>query len=381
MSVQPVNDQNESGPAEEVLVLISADSHVTEPGDLWTKQLPPAFRDRAPAFKDAYASRGGRPPLGLKGQSASDMKRAAESKQLRYDDRLAGRDPVERLKAMALDGVGGEVLYPTLAGRLFYLEEAALQQACFQAYNDWLVEYCAAAPKRLFGVAAIAAYDIEAAVKEITRCKKAGLRGAMIWQYPPKELPFTSDHYERLWAAAQDLEMPVSLHISTGHGPSKGFRNERGMESYRRTINGRTQEIMDALFDIIFSGVLERFSALKLVVVENEVGWIPFWLQQCDRYFERYRFADPLTIKNRPSEYFHRQIYATFFNDQVGALSLSSWGVDNCMWSSDYPHSNTTWPHSRDVILRDLGYLPFDARSKLVKDNVARLYKLDVADL
>ena len=175
--------------------------------------------------------------------------------------------------------------------------------------------------------------------------------------------------------------MPISLHISTGHGPSKGFRNERGMESYRRTINGRTQEIMDALFDIIFSGVLERFSALKLVVVENEVGWIPFWLQQSDRYFERYRFADPLTIKNRPSEYFHRQIYATFFNDQVGASSLSSWGVDNCMWSSDYPHSNTTWPHSRDVIFRDLGYLPFDARSKLVKDNVARLYKLDVADL
>ena len=145
----------------------------------------------------------------------------------------------------------------------------------------------------------------------------------MIWQYPPKELPFTSDHYERLWAAAQIIEMPVGmLHISTGHSPGKGFRNERGMESYRRTINGRTQEIMDALFDIIFSGVLERFSALKLVVVENEVGWIPFWLQQSDRYFERYRFADPLTIKTRPSEYFHRRYTPCFSMIRLALLAF-----------------------------------------------------------
>jgi predicted TIM-barrel fold metal-dependent hydrolase len=343
--------------------------------------LPAAFRDQAPSFKDAYASRGGRPPLRLEGQRASDLKRAAESKQLKYVDRVGGRDPTERLKAMAMDGVVGEVLYPTLGGRLFYLEDAELQQACFQVYNDWLVEYCGAVPSRLFGIAAISTYDIDRAIKEITRCKNAGLRGAMIWQYPPKELPFTSNHYDRFWTAAQDLQMPVSLHISTGHGSSKGFRNERGMESYRRTINGRTQEIMDALFEIVFSGVLERFPRLQLVLVENEVGWIPFWLQQCDRYFERYRFIDPLPMKNLPSEYFCRQVYATFFNDEVGGRNLSWWGVDNCMWSSDYPHSNTTWPHSREVIARDLGHLPPAARSKLVSGNVARLYNLDIAGL
>lgn len=379
MSLNPETNTSARGTREEILV--SADSHVTEPADLWLKHLPTALRHRAPSFKEANASRGGRPPLGLKGQSASDIKRASESKQLKYDDRLGGRDPLERLKAMAIDGVAGEVLYPTLGGRLFYLEDAELQQACFQVYNDWLVEYCTAVPNRLFGIAAISAYNIELAVKEITRCKKAGLRGAMIWQYPPKELPFTSDHYERLWTAAQDLEMPISLHISTGHGPSKGFRNERGMESYRRTINGRTQEIMDALFEIVFSGVLERFPRLKLVVVENEVGWIPFWLQQCDRYFQRYQFADPLPMKNLPSEYFYRQIYATFFNDEVGGRNLSWWGVDNCMWSSDYPHSNTTWPHSREVIRRDLGHLPAAARSNLVRGNVARLYNLAIAGL
>ena len=372
-----MNDSSPKATVEEIL--ISADSHVTEPGDLWTKQLPVALRDRAPSFKDAYASRGGRPPLRLEGHRASDLKRAGESKQLRYDDRAGGRDPNERLKAMAMDGVVAEVLYPTLGGRLFYLEDAELQRACFQVYNDWLVEYCSAVPSRLFGIAAISSYDIDLAVKEITRCKNAGLRGAMIWQYPPQELPFTSNHYDRFWTAAQDLQMPVSLHISTGHGASKGFRNERGMESYRRTINGRTQEIMDALFEILFSGVLERFPRLQLVIVENEVGWIPFWLQQSDRYFERYRFIDPLPMKNLPSEYFYRQVYATFFNDEVGGRNLSWWGADNCMWSSDYPHSNTTWPHSREVIGRDLGHLPPAARSKIVGGNVARLYNLDIA--
>jgi predicted TIM-barrel fold metal-dependent hydrolase len=115
-----------------------------------------------------------------------------------------------------------------------------------------------------------------------------------------------------------------------------------------------------------------------VVVVENEIGWIPFWLGQCDKYFERHRMIEPLAITKRPSEYFYRQIYATFFNDEVGGRLLSWWGVDNCMWSSDYPHSNTTWPDSRRVVARDMGHLPAAARAKLVRTNAAQLYKLQV---
>ncbi len=116
-----------------------------------------------------------------------------------------------------MDGVKAELLYPSLGGRLFHIEDAALQEACVQVYNDWLIEYCKTAPDRLLGIAMISAYDADRAAKELERCKKEGLCGASIWQLPPPELPFTSSHYESFWAAAQDLAMPISLHINTGY--------------------------------------------------------------------------------------------------------------------------------------------------------------------
>ena len=352
-------------------ILISADSHVTEPGDLWEKRLPAGLRDRAPKFGAPASTRRGRPPIHL------NSEREAELEPVKNEDRRGGWDPLERLKEMAIDGVSGEVLYPSRGGKLFYIEDARLQEACARIYNDWLIDFCAAAPDRLLGVGIIAAYDMDHAVGELTRCREQGLRGATIWQLPPPSLPFTSDHYERFWAAAQDLQMSVSLHILTGH-KSNGFQSYRGLDAYRFGINGKTEEITHALLDIILSGVLERFPRLTLVVVENEIGWIPFWLEQCDKYFERFRRVEPLSLKMRPSEYFNRQIYATFFNDEVGARLLSWWGVDNCMWSNDYPHSNSTWPYSREVIERDFGSLAAGERAKLVRLNAAKIYNIDL---
>ena len=112
---------------------------------------------------------------------------------------------------------------------------------------------------------------------------------------------------------------------------------------------------------------------------ENELGWIPFVLEQWDYYFKRHGAKrEGLMIKKRPSEYFHNQIYTTFFNDAVGGHILSWWGADNCMWSNDFPHGNTTWPNSRQVVGRDLGDLPAPLRAKLVRENVARLYNIPV---
>src|SRR5439155_19975976 len=120
--------------------------------------------------------------------------------------------------------------------------------------------------------------------------------------------------------------------------------------------------------------ILDRHPRLKLVTVENEIGWIPFYLQQWDYYFRRFQKENPPPIDREPSEYFNRQVYATFFNDAVGGHNFAWWGTDNCMWSNDYPHPNSTWPNSRKVIERDLGHLSDETRSKLVRENVARLY-------
>jgi predicted TIM-barrel fold metal-dependent hydrolase len=244
-----------------------------------------------------------------------------------------------------------------------------------------LIDYCKVAPKRLIGIAAISVYDIDGAVKELERCAKAGLRGSIIWQAPHPDLPFHSEHYNKFWAASQDLNLPVNLHILTGHGYHKEsvFGNKRtGVEAYRGSVNLKLKEIIDAFFELIFYGVLERYPKLRFVSVENEIGWMPFMLQQWDYYYNRFKKVNPPPIDKNPSEYFNRQVYGTFFRDTAAGRSFEWWGQDNCMWSNDYPHGNSTWPESKKYIDRDLGHLPADIRKKLVCTNVAKLYSMEI---
>ena len=140
-------------------IIVSADSHVKEPHDLWVKRLPRAFAEQAPRFPEPKLGEG-------------------------FQQHPGGHDPDERIKEMAKDGVSAEVLYPTLGLSLFGLDDAALQEACFRVYNDWLIDYCRVSPQRLVGIAAIPAYDIDHGVQELERCARAGLKGAIIWQAP-----------------------------------------------------------------------------------------------------------------------------------------------------------------------------------------------------
>jgi predicted TIM-barrel fold metal-dependent hydrolase len=334
-------------------ILISADSHVMEPHDLWEKGVPEALRADAPRFKPI--------PVG-------------ES----FQKHPGGQDPHARIKEMETDGLSAEVLYPTLALTLFALDDARMQEACFRVYNDWLINYCRIAPKRLVGSAAISLYDAERGIAEMERCKKGGLNGVTIWEVPHPDLPFHSDHYNKFWDAAADMEMPVSLHILTGHSYFKDPNRRQGVEHYRGSVNLKLLDNANALFELIFYGILKHHPKLKIVIVEAEVGWLPFLLQQWDYYWRRFKDRNPPPIDEEPSAYFKRQVYATFFNDSVGGRCLEWWGAENCMWSNDFPHENSTWPNSRKVIQRDLGYLPPDRRAKLVCLNVAKLYNLEI---
>jgi len=335
-------------------VIVSADSHVMEPVDLWKKGVPEKYREAAPLF----------PPHKL-GEG--------------FQQRAGGHDPDARIREMEVDGLSAEVLYPTLLLGQFGLDDAGLQQACFRLYNDWLIEYCSLDRNRLIGIAAISVYDVEAAVRELERCRKAGLRGALIWQAPHPDLPFHSRHYDRFWAAAQDLEAPVSMHILTGHSYHRKERKD--LEHYRGSVNLKLADAINALYDFIFYGVLERHPKLRLVTVENEGGWLPFMVQQWDYYYRRFREKKPLPVSKSPGEYMRGQVFTTFFNDPVCGRNLEWWGQDNLMWSNDYPHWNSTWPDSRKVIERDLGHLPHETQRKVLAGNACRLYGLDMAAL
>jgi predicted TIM-barrel fold metal-dependent hydrolase len=373
------------------LQLISSDSHVSEPPDLWVERIDTKYRDRAPRVvlnpegqEGAYLVYEGYPPhnlaIGL-GAGRTPEELAAFLKTGTYADaRPGGWDPAQRLPDMELDGVEAEVLYTTLGFRLFWLKDAGLQRACFRVYNDWLAAYCSYAPKRLKGLALISLYDPKEGAQELERCAKLGLKGAMIWCSPPADQPYSSEIYDPFWAAAQDLDMPVSLHAITG---MERIPWEYGAEQRAMRSTVTPHEIEKSFSILILSGVLERFPRLKIVSAENNCGWLPYYLQRMDRGFARFGPSGTVTpwptkLTLKPSEYFRRQMYCTFIDDSFGVASRHWIGVDNVMWSSDYPHTASTWPHSRDIIERDFKDVSEVEKRKIVRENVAKLYGFDL---
>ncbi len=375
--------------------VISADSHMMEPADLWLERLDNKYKDRAPRVIQDYQGKKGyffvvegiRPfPVAggfAAGNKPEDLPKAWEKG---YEGcRPSGWDPVERIKDQDVDGVEGEVLYTTLGMSLFGLDDPEFQQACFATYNDWVAEFCSHNPKRLFGIALISLEDVQAGAKELERCAQKGLRGAMIWGSPPREHPYSSPEYDPFWAAAQDLRIPVSLHVVTSKKGNQEKKTSAGAEAKPRPERrGVTQsvymrlihEVQQSITDIIFSGVLERFPKLIVVSAENDSGWLPHYMYRADHAWEKFRFFEKEPLPMPPSEYIKRQLYATFQDDPIGPSTWDYFGADNYMWASDFPHTDSTWPHSQEVIKKDFAKVPPEVTQKIVADNAIRLYRM-----
>jgi predicted TIM-barrel fold metal-dependent hydrolase len=267
---------------------------------------------------------------------------------------------------------------------LFGLHDADLQRACFKAYNDWLSEFCSHDPNRLIGAALISLEDIGDASKELQRVAKNGLKGAMIWGAPPRERPYTSREYDPFWATAQDLQMPLSLHVITGKKPPKSeeerkkVRMEPRDPSFVRGYMNLIHEVQRSLTDIIFGGVMMRFPRIKFVSAENDTGWIPHYMYRLDHAFEKFGalMKEPLDMK--PSEYVRRNLWATFQDDPIGPMLFRYFGEDNFMWASDFPHTDSTWPNSLKVIEHDFEGVPASVKQKIICDNAAKLYHIDL---
>ena len=367
--------------------IISADSHVIEPPDLWVERLDKQYRDRAPhIFWNEerqgwfFACEGLQPAL-VNSLYAVDKspEEFAEQRWVGIEAvRRGGNDPGERLKDMERDGVAAEVLYTSLGMSLFWLKDAGFQKACFQAYNNWLAEFVSYAPNQLLGIGLIPLWDVKDAVDEMYHCHKMGLKGVAIWASPPEERAFTSTCNDPFWRAAEELEMPVSLHILTGYKESpKVFDYSTNVERCQRNMTF-PEEVQHSLTDIIFSGVLERFPNLKLVLAENDIGWVAYHLLHADRIHVKLGPIAPTSLTMKPSEYFKRQVYATFMEDEVGILTMQLLGADNFMWGSDYPHYESTWPKSQEILSQSFENTPNEERVKVVYKNCAKLYGLDV---
>jgi predicted TIM-barrel fold metal-dependent hydrolase len=366
-------------------VAISADSHVMEPADLWTGRLERGLRDQAPEVRRNEDRPGwsfhapGLVPSTVSGawgagRSGQELKDHLE--QAGYEAaRPSGWDPAERLKDQDVDGVAAEVLYGTLGMRLFRIPDAALQRAFFAVYNDWLAEFCAHSPDRLHGLGLISLWDVDLGVAELERCAHLGMKGAMIWGYPPPETPYFLPTYDRLWAAAQDLDLPLSLHIVTGMGEESRVDFSAAAIRYTNLIH----ETQRSISQLVLGGVLERFPRLRIVGAESDIGWLPHWMQRMDHGHEKFGAMMDVPLSARPSDYVRRQLWLTFMDDPVGAANLGAIGADTVMWGSDFPHTDSTWPHSMTVIDKNVSGLDPAVTTRILHDNAARLYRIELA--
>lgn len=373
-------------------LVVSADSHVTEPMDLWETRIDKRFREQAPRYvynKDAKRLNfivEGQVPRGVSanimvGQKPEDYADFLE-KGLEAA-RAGGWDTAARLEDMDHDGIHAAVNYTSQGFSLFQIADAAYQEACFSAYNDWLAEYCGAAPGRLFGIALLSLYNIDNAVAELRRCHKLGLCGAMIWGAPPEATPFGADRYEPFWAEAAALAMPLSLHIATG-ADSAALRSASDPEPYWRNMGALIAlpaEIQRALIALVFSGVMERHPDLRFVSAEYDMGWMPYFLQNADALFKRWAPVAGFNLAEAPSSYFRRQVRSTFIREPIGLRMVAAGLVDaDCvMWCDDYPHGASTWPKSREVIAETMAGISDADRRKITRDNVVALYGIDLA--
>lgn len=364
--------------------IISADSHFVEPPEIWAERIAPEYRERAPHIVKDPDGRTGEflvcedlVPTGGAGYFAAgvdqgDLPRVMAQGYDAAPDHV--RDPAARLAAQDEDGTAAEVLYASYGMQLFHIRDGGLRTACFRAFNDWASEYCAHDTNRLCGTALIDLDDVPGAVAELQRVAAAGLKGAMIWAEPPADRPYSHPDYDPFWAAAQDLDVKLSLHSLTSKRP--GSDPGEGDIVYRSVV--LYQEVARTLSDLVLHGVLERFPRLTFVSAENEIAWLPFHLWRMDQLQEKLRDLSEVKLSLAPSEYFRRQFYATFIEDPLFASTLPRLGADNIMWSSDFPHLASSWPRSSAFIDATLEGVGEADRRKIVHDNVRRLYGITV---
>ena len=359
--------------------IISADSHITEAPNTYLDYIDAEWRDKAPHIVDGgergdiYVIDGMKSTVSM-GLVAAAGKKPEELtlKGTRFEDlHRGGWDPEARMADQDTDGVSAEVIYPTVGMVVTNHPDFEYKKACFDAYNRWLAEYCGAHPDRLLGCGQTAMRTPEEGVADLHAIKAAGLRGVMMPNVPGLE-DYDSEIYNPVWEAAIELALPLSFHIVPARDPNLRGSRLNGFLSIIR----QNQDIIGTM---IFGGVFERFPQLRVVCVEADAGWVPHYMYRMDHGYERHRnwMAPGVELSKMPSEYFSEHIYTTFQDDYVAFRSADQMNWRRLLWASDFPHSDSTWPWSQDVLTEQTEGLSDEQLEGILSGNVAELYGID----
>jgi predicted TIM-barrel fold metal-dependent hydrolase len=382
---------------------ISGDSHLEIDSKHWVHRIAPEHRNRAPQVirlpdgSDSWLVEG-RPlrevPADLYGGKGRDRWSPIGQN---YETTPGTGSPQQRLQEQDQDGIDAEVLFPGVSGPPMWgaIRDHDAYMAVVRGYNDFLAEeYCAVDPDRLIGLGAIPWSGIDDAIAEMERCAKMGFKGVCLGTFPSgRGCPTSED--DRFWAAALDLDMPVTAHQQFDR---TGKRAERLLQ-YPRAPKGfenRVGELSDfcgqmAKFgrlggvnaiQMALDGVFERFPHLKIFFAETQIGWLPFFLEMCDARYDRHsKWAEEILgwkpLKAWPSEVIREHCYWGFQHDFVGVELRHHIGVDRVIWAVDFPHQDSEWPNSLSLIERQFAEVPPDEKRRMVAENAIEFFHLD----
>ncbi|HCO89565.1 MAG TPA: amidohydrolase, partial [Alphaproteobacteria bacterium] len=256
--------------------------------------------------------------------------------------------------------------------------DAEYKDACFKAYNRWLQEFCGGAPNRLFGLAQTAVLDVDSAIEDFRRAKEMGMVGMMMPGNPMYE-DYDHPDYDALWECATDLDLPVCFHILTAKEGdlASAFAARRGHPL--NGFMGIIRAVQDVVGVLTLGGVFERHPKLKMVCAEGDAGWMPHYMYRMD-HAAQFNVEGGIIpgLSKLPSEYLKSNVSMTFQDDWVAFKTKDLMNYKQLIWANDYPHTDSTWPHSQELLAEHAtGLTPEETRA-ILRDNTARLFNLDV---
>jgi predicted TIM-barrel fold metal-dependent hydrolase len=391
--------------------IVSVDDHVVEPAHVWERWLPAAHRDRGPrverrgvagmrhvgggayeqVFDDDAPDKADcwvfedlvyvhKRHVAAVGFSRDEMTMSP----ITYDEMRPGcYDPAARVDDMELNHVEASLCFPTFprfCGQTFTeAKDRDLGLACVRAYNDWMVEeWCGDSGGRLVPLVIVPLWDADLAAAEVRRNAARGVRAVCFSEIPP-HLGLPSIHsgaWDPFLAACQDTGTVVNMHI----GSSSRMPATSGDAPNAVAATLSFNNAMASMTDWLFSGKLVQFPRLTLAYSEGQIGWIPYVLERADTVWREHRAWGGVagTIPEPPSTYYYRQIFGCFFRDQHGIDAIDKVGPDNITFETDYPHTDSTWPDTKQVAEELMAGVPQDVVDKVMRLNAARMLQLDL---
>ena len=384
--------------------VIDADTHLTEPHDLWIKRAPAKFRDRVPQVKmldgvrswvidgDKSIGTGAHPNSAILKQGGK-IRDLDKFLKVQFEDvHLGSSDVKARLAVMDEAGIYAQIVYPNIlgfGGQASARVDPELRLLTTQLYNDAMAEIQEESGQRLFPMALLPWWDVKEAVKETARCSAMGLKGININSDPHMSKDENGDfipdlgrpHWDPLWEVCQDQNIPINFHIGASE-TAIDWMGSQGWPGLTRDLYSGIQGAMiffnngKVVSNIIYSGLLDRFPGLKFVSVESGIGWVPFLMQALD--YQLKEIAETKSFNKRPSEYFESNFYACFWFEQgkKAADMARLVGIDNVLFETDFPHPTSLYPI--DNLEARLEGFTREEKAKVLSLNAAKLYNIAI---